>query len=120
MSAKYSAERTVRISDLRRFGALKHQSFRAPFIFGGENPLNAETREGAPEEDSEYMAGTHYAPFPADLFQRQEVRDDMAYLLGVGRDRMYSDVCFHHVCQTALFSGTHGMKKIIPNMSGTD
>ena len=37
-------------------------------------------------------AGTHYAPFLADLFRRQEVRDDMAYLLGVGRDSMYREL----------------------------
>ncbi len=37
-------------------------------------------------------AGTHYAPFLVDLFKRQEVRDDIVYLLGAGRDSMYREL----------------------------
>lgn len=37
-------------------------------------------------------AGTHYAPFLADLFKRQEVRDDMTCLLGAGRAGMYREL----------------------------
>ncbi|MCR5638600.1 MAG: hypothetical protein K6F97_07150, partial [Lachnospiraceae bacterium] len=37
-------------------------------------------------------AGTHYAPFLVDLFKRPEVRDDMTYLLGEGRNKMYREL----------------------------
>ena len=44
------------------------------------------------EKEIEEGAGTHYAPFLVELFSRPEVREDIIYLLGEGRNRMYREL----------------------------
>ena len=44
------------------------------------------------EQEIKEGAGTHYAPFLVDLFERKEVREDIIYLLGGGRNRMYREL----------------------------
>jgi hypothetical protein len=42
-------------------------------------------------KEVEEGAGTHYAPFLPELFSREECREDISYLLGQGRERMYRE-----------------------------
>ena len=42
-------------------------------------------------KEVEEGAGTYYAPFLPELFSREECREDISYLLGQGRERMYRE-----------------------------
>ena len=44
------------------------------------------------ENEIKEGAGTHYAPFLVELFSRPEVRSDIIYLLGEGRNKMYREL----------------------------
>ncbi len=44
------------------------------------------------ENEIKEGAGTHYAPFLVELFSRPEVRTDIIYLLGEGRNKMYREL----------------------------
>ena len=44
------------------------------------------------EKEIKEGAGTRYAPFLVELFARPEVREDLLYLLGGGRNRMYREL----------------------------
>ncbi|MBO6214829.1 MAG: hypothetical protein J6N76_04750, partial [Lachnospiraceae bacterium] len=44
------------------------------------------------KKEIEEGAGTHYAPFLVELLGQPEVKEDIIYLLGEGRSRMYREL----------------------------